>query len=231
MARFLTIDEVVAEASSALPKATDEERVLMRQWAFRTQYQIGFSKYNIMKSDKIYLTTEFAIAKPDDLARTIDISLFNSLDQEIRINYRGWGKSSDLDERTAQIHTDLRSIVTTLRVSEDADFFYVQDYTTDDVCSDYAYIKYYGLPTDDSTPPLPLIPQESAMACIMYVRWMLSIRRNESIGMQRMLAQDYKLASASARTRLKTPDPIMARVINKKANSLIQKLELEDRRY
>ena len=53
--RLVTVDEVVAEAASIIKGATDQERHLMRQWAYSGNAEIGVPKLNIKISDKLIL--------------------------------------------------------------------------------------------------------------------------------------------------------------------------------
>ena len=62
MAKYITIDEVVASAATILPGSTDTEKVFMRHWCVLGNRELGLSKDNVV-TEKINVQ-DLTIRKP-----------------------------------------------------------------------------------------------------------------------------------------------------------------------
>src|SRR5690606_27984393 len=86
MVRFLSLDEVVANAMSIIPGAKKEMRPYFDQWAWLALRQIGPTKEHVNVAT---LTLEdLSFKKPDDFVAAIDIALFDSSNNEIKYHLR-----------------------------------------------------------------------------------------------------------------------------------------------
>lgn len=226
--RFVTVEEVVAEASSIMPGVTYAEKQMMRQWSYTAQRLIGFSKADVKVSADIVLS-DFSAPKPSDLIRTLDLSLFLSDGTELFVKYKGPGFKLPAGSNDARIHTDNRTAVQKVAISEDNDFFNVEEFTSPDPEDAYIIVKYLGLPLDASG--LPLIPEHCKFAIMMYIRLMWEMRRGEGRLGIREAENMWLRHRATASSKGNTPDIWEADQIAKTINSLINKVEVRDRRY
>lgn len=225
--RFVTVEEVVAEASSIMKGVTSAERQMMRQWVWTSQRLIGWSKADIKVSENLILS-DHATAKPSDLIRTIDLGLFLSNGTEMLVKYKAGGHRSTGDENL-RIHSDGRSVVRRVIVTEDANFFYTDVFTEPSPTDSYLVVRYYGLPLDSNL--LPLIPEHCKFALMMFIRWMWSMRNNDSRTVQAMAEQQWLRHRRIAEGKSKTPDLLEAEAIARTANSMIQSFGKLDRRF
>jgi hypothetical protein len=226
--RLVTVDEVVAEAASIIKGASDQERHLMRQWAYSGNAEIGVSKLN-MKVSAPLLLDDFSAAKPVDHVRTIDLALYDSAGSEIIIQWKGFGANMGYDTGIARTHKDVRVGTVMISVTEDLDFFHTEEFGGDYVDGAYIITKYYGTPVDVNG--LPLIASSSKFAVMMYIRYMWQLRNNDSITALRDGEKRWRIARAAAESKLKTPDVIEGKEIAKKANSMIQKVMVLNRQF
>lgn len=226
--RFVTVEEVVAEASSIILGVTYAEKQMMRQWAYTAQRLIGWSKADVKVSADITLSS-FSAAKPSDLIRTIDLALFLSDGTELFIKYKGPGYKLPSGQDDARIHTDNRTTVQKVIVSEDNDYFNVEEFTSPDPTGAYIIVKYLGLPLD--TNGLPLIPEHCKFAIMMYIRWMWAMRKGDNRLGLRESENIWLRHRATAASKGNTPDRWEAEQIAKTVNSMIQVVELRDRRF
>ena len=84
---FITTKAVVAEAASIIKTVTEQEKQLMRQWAYTGLRKIGFGKLDKKVSNHIPVV-DWSAEKPSDLASTVDLSLYDSADREIVIEFK-----------------------------------------------------------------------------------------------------------------------------------------------
>lgn len=226
--RLITLDEVLAEASSIIKDATEQEKIFMRQWIYRAQRQIGFSHVDIKVSDPILLI-DYSAQKPDDFIKAIDIALFDEDDNEIVSKYKGWGQKPD-EGGIARTHQDVRSIVSAINISEDLNYFHTGTFSQGEDDTAYVVVKYYALPVDPNT-ALPLIPEGNTLAIMMYIRYMWAMRQNENQTSIAMAEQAWLRYRAMARSSNHTPSVLEGKEIARTINSMIQKVVITDRQY
>lgn len=226
--RFVPVEEVIAEAASIMSGVTYAEKQMMRQWAYTAQRLIGFSKADVKVSADIILS-DFSAPKPDDLIRTLDLALFLADGTELFVKYKGAGFKLPAGANDARIHTDNRTAVRKVAISEDNNFFNVEEFTSPDPDNAYIIVKYLGLPLDASG--LPLIPEHCKFAIMMYIRFMWEMRQGGGRLGVREAENMWLRHRVTAEAKGKTPDIWEADQIAKTINSLIQKVEIRDRRY
>ena len=217
---YIGIKAAVAEACSTIKNVTEQEKVLSRQWIYRAIRQIGVGKVDIKISDNLTLT-DWSVRKPDDMAMMIDIALFDSADQEIIIKYKGRGQSSG-DGTLSRIHQDARPFVGAVNVTEDNDFFNVEEFSDDTPANVYLVVKYYSYPVDDDG--YPKVQDIHMEACIAYVRWQWAKRERVSLGEIQETRHTWLQEKASAYGRMKTPTEMEAKDSFRELNSMIQKM-------
>ena len=96
MAKYITIDEVVASAMTILAGSTDTEKVFMRHWCVLGNRELGLSKDNVV-TDKINVQ-DFTIRKPENLLSIDDIGLYSDSDVEYATVYKGYGEMTITSE-------------------------------------------------------------------------------------------------------------------------------------
>jgi hypothetical protein len=229
--KLVTLDEVLAESSSIIKDASDQEKVFMRQWIYRAQREIGFSNFDIKVSAPITLT-DYSAAKPADFVKGIDVALFTSDGSEIAIKYKGWGKNAvGPPTGDARIHEDLRVLVKQITVSEDIDYYHTEPFDEGTANTAYMVLKYYSLPLDGGVPAMPLIPDTNVVAIMMYIKWMWALRQNRSLGEINLAREAWLRERARAEAKHRTPSVLEGKEIAKKINSMIQKPVLTYKQY
>ena len=229
--RLITSDEVLAEASSIIKDASEQEKVFMRQWIYRAQREIGFSHFDIKVSEPITVV-DYSAAKPDDFVKAIDVALFDSTGNEIITRYKGWGKRQDLlpEGGLARTRQDVRLQVNAINISEDQDYFHTGVFAQGEDDTAYMVMKYYALPIDSAT-NLPLIPESNTLAIMMYIRWMWMMRQNENQSSIDIARDVWLRERARASSRNNTPSQLEGGEIARKINSMIQKVIVTDRQF
>jgi len=225
--KYITVDALIAEASSTIKNFTEQEKQLARQWCFTALRQIGVGKQDIKVSDPLYLT-DWSVTKPDDLASVIDLALFDSAGSEIITKYKGFA-NHQTEGSTARVHQDARSSKLALQVSEDDTYFNVEEFADDSPTEAYIVVKYYGYPVDANG--FPKIPETHTVAIMMYIRWMWSMRERTNLGEQQIARDQWLRERASAYGKMKTPSQLEGKEIARGINSMIQKTVVRGREY
>jgi hypothetical protein len=218
--RFLSLDEVVAEAMSIIPGASSEEQLLAKQWAYVGLRDLGPSR------DYIEVATlypeDLTMRKPDDLYRTIDMALFNSSNQEIPSKYRG-GKlriHSRRDTRLDNYQVGSDPYFGAVEISEDDYHFFISS-NSEDVA--YAKLRYFRLPVDKDGKPQ--IPEDSRLAIMLFIRYMWSLR---TMSKDVSFAEaSWKQARAEVRGKNKLPHGLAYKQYAKEWMSMIPNLNFD----
>lgn len=208
---FLSIDEVVANASSIIKGADINDQNLFRQWAWLGERQIGFGGLNEETAD--IPVSDLSIKKPVDYAAPIDIALYTSEDEgpytELLWQYHG-GKRRIHAKPSTKRYVDL---------SEDPYFF--------NLSSDYgnsvvkAKLRYYAYPIDSKG--YPAFPEIHLFAIMMFVRYMWAIRENNSRSEIAEAKEHWEQAKVIARNRTKMPHMLKGQQIMRDWRSMIDK--------
>jgi hypothetical protein len=196
--RFLSLDEVVAEAMTVVPGATSEDELIARQWAYNALRQFGPS------NDYIDVATLYpenlTLRKPDDLYKPLDIALFDGTGLELRNKYRAGGqrihsRNNNLGELTSASDSYDLSV----EVSEDDYFFYL---SSNGIAVAYAKLRYFRLPVDEHG--IPQFPESTRLPVLLFIRYMWALRtgaRDVSFH-----EQSWKVARNEARGANKVPN-------------------------
>lgn len=210
-----TIDQVTAEIISGLPNATIEDRNIFRNWAIRGLKQLGPNR-NDVKIAQITPNSNGLLKKPDDFTHGIDLSLFNSSDQEIFYNFNHGGSRIHIDRFSIQDENNQDAITGRVDVSEDA-YYYLLGNNSSVVA--YALVRYFAYPVDSEG--LPTFEEEDMEAIIDYCTYRLSRRKGDN---RSEIQQNYEIWMASMDRRKgakKMPDALAMRGIASRWMSLI----------
>jgi hypothetical protein len=229
MANSLTpVDEVIAEAASIIKNFTEQEKQLARQWAFRAVRRIGASFHDIQIVT--INMSDYSFLKPTDYAKHIDFALFDSAGKEIVVNFKGFSKVMSSGKEEGRIHEDLRNTRLGLQMTEDSNYFNVEDFTDSDAGSATLKLKYYSMPIDVSG--YPKIPETHVMAVVHYIRWQWTMRERKSLGEIQEAQHTWKTEAAAAYGRMKTPTMLEGKEIAEGVMmSMVQKATVRKRQY
>lgn len=209
MAKYITIDEVVASAVTILPGSTDAEKVFMRHWCVLGNRELGLSKDNVV-TEKINVQ-DLTIRKPTNLLSIDDIGLYKENDVEIVTVYKGYGEMT---------HTDLDTIQGTMKltvsISEDDDFLHL---SSNGSVIDYAKIRYYSIPIDDKGNPLIL--ERKRFAIMFFLSYMWTIRQAANQSEVDRAELRWLREAAKQRAKNKMPSVLEMKSISKWYMSLI----------
>lgn len=211
--RFLSLEEIVAEASSLVKGAGAEERLLFKQWAWRGLRDIGPTNDNI---DVVTLYPEdLVLRKPDNYNKAISIALYDASGNELFNNYRS-GKYRIHQSRNVFVKDGIYrpEIDASISISEDENFYYLGSNGSNVA---YALLRYFKLPVNDDGEPV--FPEHTAKAVTMFILYYWAIRE----GLDELNAKDrYKEARAEARAQGKI-NGLLFKQLGKEWNSMIQK--------
>lgn len=209
MSRFLTVDEVVANAMTFIKDATDANRLIMKQWVYLGMREIGPSLSDIETCS--VLPTDLSIRKPDNFLHAKGLALYNSIGQELSFRYKGAGK---------RIHTgNTNDSVRPIDVSEDDHYFHLG--TNGDAVAT-ALIKYYGLPlTFDGQIK---IPEHATLPLVMFIRFSMSLWNNTNRSEIDQNRTIWESERRKARGRQKMPSMLAGEAIAETWNSMILKI-------
>lgn len=171
--RFAPIDEVVSSAVLICPGATDEHRVIFKQWVWESIKQIGPTSHWV-KTCKVNAKNR-SFKKPDDLSSVLDLGLYNSSDSELAFEWMGEGGQVHADRTTTHATVSQQEVSSKIFLSEDAYYFHLSSNSPE---ATYMLIRYLAMPTDESG--FPLIPEDNIFAITMFIRWMWSLRKNDN---------------------------------------------------
>lgn len=171
--RLATLEEVVDTATLICKGATDEDRLIFRQWAWLGLMQIGPTTHWV-KTCRID-AKNLSIRKPKDYASKIAVALYDSSDQELRYEFFGEGARVHTDRQTVHSSTSQEQVTGLITLSEDSYYFHLG--TFGDRVS-YAQIRYLALPVDSNG--LIMIPEDNILAVTMFIRWHWAMRQREN---------------------------------------------------
>lgn len=209
MAKYITIDEIVASAVTILPGSTDTEKVFMRHWCVLGNRELGLSKDNVV-TEKINVQ-DLTIRKPINLLSIDDIGLYNDSDTELNTIYKGYGEMT---------HTDIDTISGTLKltisISEDDEFLHL---SSNGSTTDYARIRYYSIPIDDKGNPLIL--ERKRFAIMLFLSYMWTLRQGANQSAIDKAEFRWLKEAAKQRSKNKMPSVLEMKSISKWYMSLI----------
>ena len=219
--RFLTIDQVTAEAMTILPGATSEDRIYAKQWAYTALREIGPSRNNIRVVD-LFPDDNLTFRKPDDCQSVIDIAVFNSNNNELRSKYRSGNKRIHQPRNVfVNLGIFVEEFNSIVEISEDAHFMYMSSTATSGHAS-YAKLRYFSFPVDDEGNPM--FPEYTRLAIVLFIRWMWSMRTGEINSNQ--AKEDWKEQRNIAKSKQRL-NQLEFKQIAKEFNSMIQKVNFD----
>jgi hypothetical protein len=157
------------------------------------------------------------------------LALYRGDGREILHEFKGYGSGYSEEATHARIHEDLRSPLSSVQITESDNYFNVEEFADDSPDEVYLKVKYYGIMVDDLG--LPKIPEYATLAIIMFIRWMWALRKNDN---RAEIDQNWKMWTVerkSAEGKGNTPDQIEGKAIAKTINSMIQKVEVQNRMF
>jgi hypothetical protein len=210
MVRFLTLDEVVANAMTVIPDAKKEMRPYFDQWAWLALREIGPAKENVNVAT---LTLEdLSFKKPDDYVSAIDLSLFDTNNQEIKYHLRS-GK-----QRIHQVDAPLSFI----ELSDGEHYYYVSSNAAD-FNLNHALLRYYAMPLDENG--RPVVPDYMTVAIMAFCRYMWALRSSANNGATDLAERTWRIEKARASSNAKMPDMLMGKQIAREWMSMIDKFD------
>jgi len=171
--RFAKMDEVVATAMTLTPGATDEHRVIFRQWCWEGVKQIGPTTHWLKTCNLKVKNLTFK--KPSDLASTINVGLYNSSDQELSFEWNIGVGRVHTDRELLHSVTSQEEVTGRIDLSEDAYYFHLGSNGSE---VDHMLLRYLAMPVD--TNGEMLIPEDNMFAITMFIRWMWSMRKGDN---------------------------------------------------
>jgi hypothetical protein len=217
--QYFTLDEVVAEAMTTIKLATDEEKLYMKQWAYRALKEIGPGQNNI-EVCTLY-PENLVLRKPDNYYKAISIGLFDTANNEYKNSYRSGvarvHQSRNVYTQTGVYVPEFNSIIT---ISEDEFFFYLSSEAN---AITYALLRYFKMPIDENGNLM--FPEYSVEAVGTFIQYKWAQR--EEKGDWRDYLQSWKASRAEARGRGKLPNGLLYKQLAKEWNSMIQKTNFD----
>jgi len=175
---FISLDEVVATASTIVKDADSKFKLLCRQWvASLALPELGISDDDVRVVELIPIN--YTVLKPKDFRALIDVNVFDSNGCQLQHKFRAGGKRIYRDDRLRPVATTSQQTLNDripVDISMDTTSFHLGT-NADQVFS--IVVRYYSYPVDDET-GLPLIRQEEALACVYFCRFMWSARNNDN---------------------------------------------------
>jgi hypothetical protein len=206
---FVTLDQVVANSATLIKDTDPRNRNLLRQWSYLAERQLGFSGLHIQAKsidvDNLY------IKKPNDYAIGIDLAIFDSLDNEYKYHFRGFGK---------RIHNEWTpSSDYEIGISEDPHYFYL-DSTGSSIVK--ANLEYYSYPLDEHGDIL--IPEHHMFAIMQFNYWLWEKRKGENQSAIDQAKADWREEKVQAKSKNKVPSMLEGKDLVRFHNSMIDKI-------
>lgn len=162
MSNSVSLEEVVAEASTYIGEVTDAERNMMRQWVFRALNLIGPSRDNVKVCT--IKPKDLSFTLPDDCigsSYVIDIALYDSNgevaftyeDGVKRIHNLGGGIDISMDGKYINMSSEAKAVA-------------------------YAKIRYFSLPVNVQGELM--ITEDAVFAIVCFIRYAWAMRKNDN---------------------------------------------------
>ena len=206
MERFISVEDVVANAQSVIPEADDRATNIMKQWVYLGIKEIGVSLEDI-KVAELY-PEDNSVRKPEDIIVIDDIALLDSAGNEYQYHYRGPGtRIHSASEPTDDYPID---------ISEDD--YYIHFGSTGSGITKVV-IRYYALPIDEHGDIK--IKQDYLVPLIDYLQYMWARRtKDKNVGFYLSLWKEQML---KAKAKNRAVSPIAMKALSEKINSMIKK--------
>ena len=200
--RQLNINEVTSSVMNVVGEATNEDRLMFKQWVAECMQELGPSSIQLKKVE--IEPVDLSFRKPEDLTATVDLALYDVNGNELFYNF--------IANSPGRIHVDRFAVNASLIIGTSvATFANVAK----------MLLSYMAMPVDRQG--FPLIPESNLTAYKMFCRWMWALRQNSN---QSFIAQAYDMwlrEKDRARGRNKMVDPMRAEQFFKKYMSLVSR--------
>lgn len=207
---FLTIDEVVANASTLIKNIEPKTRLLMKSWAYLGERRIGFSGLQINVEE--VPVEDLIIRKPEYCAQPIDIALYDEQNNEYKYEFKGQGKPIHSGNRYKWGKIDVHETPFDFRLGSNGSMI------------SRAKIKFYAYPVDDNGDLM--FPEHHLEALMFYIKWMYDMREGD-IQSARDSNMNFEISASKARSRNKS-DRLLSKEVSKKWMSMIDKMSYYD---
>jgi len=218
--RQLNINEVTSSVMNVVGEATNEDRLMFKQWVAECMQELGPSSIQLKKVE--IEPVDLSFRKPEDLTATVDLALYDVNGNELFYNF--------IANSPGRIHVDRfavnasliigTSVATFAKVDLSEDVYYFHLGSNGSNVSKML-LSYMAMPVDRQG--FPLIPESNLTAYKMFCRWMWALRQNSN---QSFIAQAYDMwlrEKDRARGRNKMVDPMRAEQFFKKYMSLVSR--------
>jgi hypothetical protein len=216
MERIITMEEVVANAATIIPKEDREARNLMRQWAYLGARELLSNKADI-DVQEIIPDGNLVCLKPTYFLRAKDISVFDASGSELKYRFQPYSKERIHINKRWNYRDDASYPMIT--ISEDVDSYILDSFYGDSVAQ--LFLRYYKLPIDPDTDE-PYFYSEQLLALMMFIRWMYFLRQG-NMGQAGMAEKTWMKEQHKVKVKNKMPTELEAKEIAKGWNSMIQK--------
>lgn len=213
---FVPVDQVVATAMSLVEVADTIDRAYMKEWVYLGLNDIGPNVSWFKEASLI--PTGLQMRKPTDLYSTVDITLYDANNCELKATYRGLGTRSHFsDNSLINQGVYAPALGAPVDLSEDAYYFNLGSNGT---AVAQAKIKYMAHPVDEDGNLM--IPENLVLPLSYFVVYMYSIRKSNLQG-QQVNNQKWIAARNEARGANNTPTMLVGTELARSWNSMIQK--------
>lgn len=205
--RFLTVEEVVAAASTMLPNTpSKKDRDVMKFWVWQAEKQIGCSKFNLKRFEIDFINC--IAKKPSDHIHTSELAILDAQGNDLQYVHEGYRA------RAHPVTAFNNPIIP--KVYEDEYSFKLDSNATH---VDRAVGRYWAYPVDDDNNPL--IPEQHLEAIMNYVSYSYAKNKGDALGRIDYYNNQWKIQAAKARGQNKMPDVPEARTILNRWMTLI----------
>lgn len=218
---FVFVERMEALAASTIENVPSSARAFFKEWIGEAIKQIGPSKAWYSGPVVLY-PTDYMFRKPVDMYDPIDIALFDSSHNELKYAFRGFAK---------RIHASDNNLINTgqyvpeqgapIDLSEDAYYFHLG---TNGAAVDYAVLKYWKMPVDDTGELL--MTESNTFAIMMFIHYMMALRSGNHID-KGQARNAWLSARNEARSENKTPSMLEMDEIARSWNSMIKKMRFK----
>ena len=215
---YVTLNEVTALAQTVLIDTDDKDRNVWNTWVYQAILNLGIGDDEIRVAD-LY-PQNYVAPMPKDCRHILEVSCFDASGNQLNHKYRTGNVRIYADGRLAVGATtgsDINAEVP-VDVSNDRDNIHLG---TNGSNVARITIRYFAYPVDEDDHPL--IREEDQMACVYFIRYMQSMRKNDNRSeiAQNERAWFQEADRARARKKMASITPDKARTIMGELNRLI----------
>lgn len=207
---YVDFDGVLAEAISVIGASGDDEvaKNFGRQWIWRcvTDFPVSEDNIKVCRID----VKNLLLKKPSEMQRFLEVALYDVNDnfiphvfhtgqKRIYPNVESYSYNVVLNE--GEDDEETVTYTAPVDLSEDRNSFVLG---TNGSNVSYAQVRYFAYPLDNNG--LPMIREEEVLACVYFVRFMWSLRKNDNQSEIRNNELLYKQEADRVRAKRKSMD-------------------------